>query len=232
MNPDRYNKIKAMLDQRQPDLTVCLETVHKSHNLSAIVRSCDAVGIHQVHAVFEEKQRHMSASTASGSQHWLKINGHRTIEGAITTLKDQGMQILATHLSPTAVNFRDIDYTKPTAILMGNEQSGLTDEALALADQDIIIPMNGMVQSLNVSVAAALVLFEAQRQRQAKGMYDTPQLPREEYQRILFERGHPALAKTCRRKGLPMPLIDDQGQVVADEDWWRQMKASQEPLTP
>ncbi|MFZ6043991.1 TrmH family RNA methyltransferase, partial [Vibrio natriegens] len=94
-------------------------------------------------------------------------------------LKDQGMQVLATHLSDTAIDFREVDYTKPTAIILGGEKNGITSEALALADQDIIIPMVGMVQSLNVSVASALILYEAQRQRQQAGMYDrdTTQLP-------------------------------------------------------
>ena len=115
------------------------------------------------------------------------------------------MQILATHLSDNAVDFREIDYTRPTCILMGQEKTGITQEALALADQDIIIPMIGMVQSLNVSVASALILYEAQRQRQNAGMYlrENSMLPEAEQQRLLFEGGYPVLAKVAKRKGLP-----------------------------
>jgi tRNA (guanosine-2'-O-)-methyltransferase len=111
------------------------------------------------------------------------------------------MQILATHLSDKAIDFREIDYTRPTCILMGQEKTGITQEALALADQDIIIPMIGMVQSLNVSVASALILYEAQRQRQNAGMYQraNSMLP-EEQQRLLFEGGYPVLARVARQK--------------------------------
>ena len=95
---------------------------------------------------------------------------------AIAALKAQGMQVLVTNLSDTAVNFTEIDYTKPTAIILGQEKFGTSEEALALADQDIVIPMVGMVQSLNVSVACSVVLYEAQRQRQLAGMYDQPKI--------------------------------------------------------
>ena len=99
------------------------------------------------------------ASAAAGSNSWVQVKTHRTIADAVGHLKGQGMQILATHLSDKAIDFREIDYTRPTCILMGQEKTGITQEALALADQDIIIPMIGMVQSLNVSVASALILY-------------------------------------------------------------------------
>ena len=92
------------------------------------------------------------------------------------TQKMQNMQILAAHLSLEAVNYRDVDYTQPTCILMGNEKHGVSDEAASIADKHIIIPMLGMVQSLNVSVATAVILFEAQRQRRNAGLYASPQL--------------------------------------------------------
>ncbi|MEC8418891.1 MAG: tRNA (guanosine(18)-2'-O)-methyltransferase TrmH, partial [Pseudomonadota bacterium] len=172
MSPERYQRIREVLEKRQTDLTVCLENVHKPHNVSAVVRTCDAVGIHRVHTVWE-KQYQFRRGTAMGSQQWVRQTNHMNIADAMTDLKGQGMQVLVTNLSETAVDFRDIDYTKPTAILFGQEKYGATDEAKALADQDIVIPMMGMVQSLNVSVAAALVLYEAQRQRTIAGMYNT-----------------------------------------------------------
>ena len=197
MNPTRYARICEMLARRQPDLTVCMEQVHKPHNVSAIIRTADAVGVHEVHAVWPG-------------------------------LKGQGMQILASHLSDNAVDFREIDYTRPTCILMGQEKTGITQEALALADRDIIIPMIGMVQSLNVSVASALILYEAQRQRQNAGMYlrENSMLPEAEQQRLLFEGGYPVLAKVAKRKGLPYPHVNQQGEIEADADWWATMQAA------
>jgi tRNA (guanosine-2'-O-)-methyltransferase len=86
--------------------------------------------------------------------------------------------------------------------------------------------MVGMVQSLNVSVASAVILYEAQRQREAKGMYDNEvsAIPEEVIHRTLFERGHPVLAKVAKKKGLPYPALDDEGQIVADEAWWAEMQ--------
>ena len=230
MTPERFARISAMLANRQPDLTVCLEGVHKPHNLSAIVRTCDAVGVSDVHAVWlEPGSRKLAGSQASGSQNWVRLHHHDNVEAAVAALRGQKMQILVTHLSPQAVDFRDIDYTRPTAILLGQERDGVTEQALALADAHIIIPMVGMVQSLNVSVANALVLYEAMRQRQQAGMYGGPcRLPETEQQRILFEGGHPVLAKICRRKGLPYPPLDEQGQIAADDSWWQKMQMSRE----
>lgn len=207
MNPTRYARICEMLARRQPDLTVCMEQVHKPHNVSAIIRTADAVGVHEVHAVWPGSRMRTMASAAAGSNSWVQVKTHRTIGDAVAHLKGQGMQILATHLSDNAVDFREIDYTRPTCILMGQRKTGITQEALALADQDIIIPMIGMVQSLNVSVASALILYEAQRQRQNAGMYlrENSMLPEAEQQRLLFEGGYPVLAKVAKRKGLPYP---------------------------
>ena len=217
-----------MLARRQPDLTVCMEQVHKPHNVSAIIRTADAGGVHEVHAVWPGSRMRPMASAAAGSNSWVQVKTHRTIGDAVAHLKGQGMQILATHLSDNAVDFREIDYTRPTCILMGQEKTGITQEALALADQDIIIPMIGMVQSLNVSVASALILYEAQRQRQNAGMYlrENSMLPEAEQQRLLFEGGYPVLAKVAKRKGLPYPHVNQQGEIEADADWWATMQAA------
>ena len=129
MSPERYQRIRQVLDKRQTDLTVCLENVHKPHNVSAVVRTCDAVGIHRVHTVWEEKYQ-FRRGTAMGSQQWVRQTNHENIGDAMGALKGQGMQVLVTHLSDTAVDFRDVDYTKPTAILFGQEKYGATDEAM------------------------------------------------------------------------------------------------------
>jgi len=228
MTPERHQRIKDMLDKRQPDLTVCMEGVHKTHNLAAVVRTCDAIGVSDVHAVWKSEEMEVRGGSAAGSQNWIEVHNYSKTAAAIKTLKDQGMQILVTNLSDTAVDFREVDYTKPTAIILGQEKFGASDIALAMADQDIVIPMVGMVQSLNVSVACSVVLYEAQRQRQLAGMYDKPTLSEERRQRVLFEGGHPIFAEACQRKGLPYPGIDEDGQIVATEEWWQQMQMTQQ----
>jgi len=224
MTPERLERINAMLDKRQPDLTVCMEGLHKAHNLAAVVRTCDAIGISDVHAVWKSDEAEVRGGSAAGSQNWIDVHNYNKTADAITALKAQGMQVLVTNLSDTAVDFREIDYTKPTAIILGQEKFGASKVALELADQDIVIPMVGMVQSLNVSVACSVVLYEAQRQRQLVGMYDLPRLSAERRQRTLFEGGHPIFAEACQRKGLPYPEIDDEGQIVANDDWWQKMQ--------
>lgn len=226
MTPERNQRIRTMLRKRQIDLTVCMEDVHKPHNVSAVIRSCDAVGINRIHAIWNEKT-YLRRGTAMGSQNWVKMDKYESIDDAVGVMKQQKMQILVTHLSDDAVDFRDIDYTLPTGIILGQEKYGATPEAIALADKKIIIPMEGMVQSLNVSVAAALILYEAQRQRSIAGMYDKQQLTEEECQKILFTGGYPVLKNVCDRKGIPYPAIDSQGQIAADKSWWQKMQ-----LTP
>ncbi len=225
MNLERYQRIQQVLKTRQTDLTLCLEEVHKPNNVSAVIRTADATGLHKVHAVWPNEMRTLG-HTSAGARNWVEVETHDSITEAIQELKSQGMQVLVTNLSDTAVDFREIDYTKPTAIILGSEKIGASEQAKQLADQDIIIPMIGMVQSLNVSVASAVILYEAQRQRDAAGMYDKQHsaLPEETIHRTLFERGHPVLAKVAKRKGLPYPPLDDEGQIVADEAWWKEMQ--------
>lgn len=228
MTLKRYARIREMLARRQPDLTVCMEQVHKPHNVSAIIRTADAVGVHEVHAVWPENRMRIMASSAAGSNSWVQVKTHRTIADAVGHLKGQGMQVLATHLSEKAVDFRDIDYTRPTCILMGQEKTGITQEALDLADQEIIIPMIGMVQSLNVSVASALLLYEAQRQRQNAGMYarENSLIDYADQHRLLFEGSYPVLARVAKQKGLPYPDLNAHGEIDADAAWWATMQAA------
>lgn len=229
MNERRYRRICQMMAMRQPDLTICLEEVHKPHNVSAIIRSADAVRVHNVHAIWPDQKVKILISSAAGSNSWVKVHQHHSTDDAVSYFKSQNMQVLATNLSPTAVDFREIDYTRPTCILMGQEKKGISQRAVELADQDIIVPMVGMVQSLNVSVASALILYEAQRQRQLAGMYDRQKsiLSTDEQQAWLFEGGYPVLAEVARRKGLPRPFVNPQGQIEASDDWWAEMQTTE-----
>ena len=223
MSPERYARIRHFLSLRQPSLTLCLEQLNKPHNVSAIVRSCDAVGVYEVHAVWDEKPQ-FRKSTAMGSENWVYTKEHACIEDAVGHLKTQNMQVLVTNLSDNAVDFREIDYSQPTAIILGQEKYGATQAAVVAADHDIVIPMVGMVQSLNVSVAAALILYEAQRQRQLAGMYNTQQLTEQACQKMLFESGFPKLRAICDRKGLAYPHIDITGHIDANENWWKEVQ--------
>lgn len=208
----RYAKISAMLARRQPDLSVLAENVHKPHNLSAILRSCDAVGIPAVHAVNPTGGVPTYNDTSASADKWVTLNVHVSLQAAKTALGN--VQIFAAHFSDTAQDYREVDYTKPTCILLGNEKRGVSGEAAALADRHIIIPMLGMVQSLNVSVAAAVILFEAQRQRREAGFYDAPRLSEAERQRLAFGYLHPRQAEQLEAQAQPFPPLDDDGDIV------------------
>ena len=180
MTLQRRQRISDVLSKRQPDLTVLAEEVHKPHNLSAVIRSCDAVGIGTVHAVRPTGGVATFSATSASADKWVELVVHDGVASAVAALKARGMRVYAAHLSQQAVDYRAVDYTQPCALLLGNEKAGVSSEAAALADEHVIIPMLGMVQSLNVSVAAAVILFEAQRQRLAAGMYDRVRLSDEE----------------------------------------------------
>lgn len=224
MTPERFNRITEILNKRQPDLTVCMEQVHKTHNLSAIIRTADAVGIHNIHAIYTTESRWLSGGRASGSQKWVKITEQPDTETAIKQFKQQGMQVLATNLSDKAVDYRQIDYTKPTALILGQERDGISDTALELADHHVVVPMFGMVESLNVSVAGALIMYEAQRQRIEAGMYDTPKISDAIRHQMLFEGGHPIYAELCVRTDTPYPPLDADGQIDAPRSWYTDLK--------
>ena len=213
MNPERFQKLAQALRRRQPDLTVLMERVHKSHNLSAILRNCDAVGVLEAHAVPPEEGLQIHAHTSAGTAKWVRLVRHGTIQAAIQKLKGRGFRVLAAHPGPHAVDFREVDFTAPTALLMGAELLGLSDEALALADLRIAVPTVGMAQSLNVSVATALLLFEAFRQREAAGMYDESRIDPDEFGRILFEWAYPRVARHCRDRGTPYPSLGQDGSL-------------------
>lgn len=226
MSPERYARINALLDKRQPDLTLCLEGVHKNHNLSAVVRTADAVGVHELHAVWFDRKGRVTGGTAMGSQNWVRVHHHQdsTSTATLQQLQAQGMQVLVTHLSPSAVDFREIDYTRPTCIVLGQEKHGVTDASIEAADHQVVVPMVGMAQSLNVSVAAAVVLYEAQRQRELAGMYEVSRLTAAERHRVLFEGGHPIFAKLCKQRNIPYPELDAQGQIIASDQWWQEIR--------
>jgi tRNA (guanosine-2'-O-)-methyltransferase len=217
VSPERFRKIRELLEKRQTDLTLVMDNVNKPHNLAAIIRSCDAVGIHQVHAISYRSSIRTKQHTAAGASRWVKVGLSESVTLVGEKLRAAGMQILVAHYCPEAVDFRSVDYTRPTAIVMGEELKGPSQQALDLGDNFIYIPMAGMVESLNVSVAAALILFEAQRQRQAAGLYDTRHFSEADFKRLLFEYTYPRLGTVLRDQGKPYPELDGNGAFTTGE---------------
>ncbi len=215
MRPQRFHRLKAVLTRRQPDLTVLMEHVHKSHNFSAILRNCDAAGVLEAHAVFPDGGLDLHHGTSAGTKKWVRVRLHPGVGEAVAYLRARGFAVLAAHPASEAADYRQVDLTRPTAIMVGAELHGVSDEGLELADQHVVLPMVGMVHSLNVSVATALMLYEAMRQRQAAGMYDASRLDEETFRRTLFEWAHPTVAELCREKGRPYPDLDEDGGILS-----------------
>ncbi|MEM0955299.1 MAG: tRNA (guanosine(18)-2'-O)-methyltransferase TrmH [Pseudomonadota bacterium] len=222
MTPERLSRLRAALAARQPDLTVITHFLHKQRNTSAIVRICDGVGIRRLHAVVTEADYQAFQGTAMGSHNWVEVLRHRCLADA--TVKLPGYQLLAAHPAANARDYRDVDYTLPTALLLGTEKAGLDAEAVAMADHCIAIPMRGMVTSYNVSVAAGIILAEAQRQREAAGLYDRCRLDSAEYQRLLFEWAHPQVRDFCLSRGLDYPPLNEEAEIVDGPAWYARVR--------
>lgn len=211
MTPERFRRMRASLARRQPDLTVLMDAVHKPHNFSAILRTCDAVGIHRAHAVPPEDGMPLLNGVSASARNWVRVRCHPTVAGAVGHLRERGFRVVAAQPTHDAVDFRDIDYAAPTAVVLGTELHGVSDEAIDRADLCVRVPMAGMVPSLNVSVAAAVILYEAERQRRTAGMYDDVHLDPRELHRTLFEWAYPEVARLCRERGASYPRLDDDG---------------------
>ena len=169
----RKEKIIAVASARQDSLRLVLENVHDPHNVSAVFRSCDAVGIPRVSLIYNiEKYPKLGSKSSASAFKWVEKEKFTEVEKCYQTLHDQGFTILASSLNGKPKNLYNFDLTKKVALVFGNEHRGISDEAEKLADEIFYIPMQGMVQSLNISVAAAVTLYEAMRQRMLKGFYD------------------------------------------------------------
>jgi tRNA (guanosine-2'-O-)-methyltransferase len=216
MTPSRFARLQRVLRARQPDLTVLMDAVHKSHNIAAILRTCDATGVFRIHAVDPDGDVSRNHMAAGGTGRYVGLRIHDTVREACESLRGRGFSILAAHFSDQAVDYRQPDYTRPTAFLLGAELDGVSEQAAAMSDGHVLIPMEGLVASLNVSVAAALLLYEARRQREAAGLYDQSRLEPGVFARTLFEWAHPDIAQRCRDQGLPYPPLTEEGDLAAN----------------
>jgi len=214
MTPRRFRRLRRVLDRRQPDLTVLMDNVHKPHNFAAVLRTCDAVGVLEAHGVWPEPHLQPHREISAGAGKWVQVRTHPDVEAAAAHLRERGFTLGAAHASQSALDYRAFDYRAPVALLLGAERDGLGERALALADVHLAVPMVGFGRSLNVSVAAAVILFEAQRQRESAGLYARPRLDPERYARTLFEWAYPELARQCRARGCAYPSLGPSGELL------------------
>lgn len=173
----RLEKIRQVLSMRQPDITVVMENIHDPHNVSAVLRSCDAVGVMRVELLYTvEKFPRIGRKSSSSANKWLEWRRHKSVDTCYDMLRQEGFTIYATHLGDASVSLYDLDLTRRIALVFGNEHRGVSDAAAAKSDGNFQIPMVGMIQSLNVSVACAVSLYEVLRQRLAHGDLAAPKL--------------------------------------------------------
>jgi tRNA (guanosine-2'-O-)-methyltransferase len=184
MTPEREERLKKVLHKRQPDLTVVLENVFDPHNISAVMRTCDAVGIQDMYVLNTKigKHKKWGARSSSSAAKWLTVHEHSDASVCFTELRKKFPLILTTHLSSSAVSLFEIDFTNPVALVFGNEHDGVSEEIRALSDGNFVIPQVGMIRSLNISVACAVSLYEAFRQKQAGSHYNKTKLTESDQQ--------------------------------------------------
>ena len=213
--PRRFERIKNVLNCRMKNLSVLVEAVNKPHNLSAILRTCDAAGVFEANFICEKDKVKTFNSTAQGSQKWVKLNNHETIISAVSELKKKGFKLYGTTLNERSTDYRNFDYSENTCFVLGAEKWGFSDQLISKVDESIFIPMSGMVQSLNVSVAASILLFEAIRQRERKGLLplNGEGLSAEEYEKTLFEWSYPELGSIYRKSGNKYPTLNQYGEI-------------------
>ena len=191
MTKEREEKLLKVLHNRQANLTVVMENVQDPHNISAVMRTCDAVGIQDIYVLNTKIPRHekFGFKSSSSAMKWLTVHNFDNNEECFAALRKNFSTILTTHLSSDAIGLYEIDFTKSIALVFGNEHSGVTDEVRALADGNFIIPQMGIIQSLNISVACAVSIYEARRQKFNAGHYNLPTLPKEKMDALMTEWG-------------------------------------------
>ena len=184
----RVEKIKWVLSKRQPSLRLVIENVHDPHNVSAIFRTCDAAGIPKISLVYNiEKFPKIGKKSSASAYKWIERDKFKTIEECYSHLREEKFVIYASSLNSDSKSLYELDFTKRTTIVFGNEHRGLSKEAEEFADERFFIPMYGMVQSLNVSVSAAISIYEALRQRALKGLYDKSEMSSKELKMLIEE---------------------------------------------
>lgn len=241
MNETRTAKIRSVIRQSQPDLTVVLENIFDPLNISAVLRSCDAVGIREVFVVYtkaylDKRGLVLGKRTSGGTFKWIDVYVFEDLEACFHRVQQRYGRILATALGEQSNSLYDLDLTQPTALLFGNEDDGLSPEALALSDGNFLIPQSGFAESLNISVACAVTLFEARRQRSAQGFYDQHSKLSPAQQDQLFERWSSMLKKKSWHRQFAIQVHTNSEEILPiyatrDESLPPQKKIQPSPLT-
>jgi tRNA (guanosine-2'-O-)-methyltransferase len=192
MTPERREKLQTVLSKRQDDITIVLENVFDPHNISAVMRTCDAVGVQELYVLNTKIARHKKwgAKSSSSAAKWLTVYQFENSEECFAELRKKYSKILTTHLSSDAVNLYQIDLTQPVALVFGNEHSGVSEEIRKFADGNFVIPQSGIIRSLNISVACAVTLYEAYRQKVLAGHYDKPKLNDDVVKQLMEKWGY------------------------------------------
>lgn len=208
----RLYKLSQVIHQRQLDIVIGLDHIHDQHNLSAVIRTADAAGFGRIIWTPDFKMTEkINPEISRGAERWVDLNLYDDLKPELLKLKEQGYKIAATHMARKAVDFRTIDWTKPWVIVFGNEHRGVSDDIVEIADENIFLPMLGFVQSLNISVAAAVTLYEIQRQRQNAGMYNlnaSQEQVESLYNKWNLREDHVELNSLINRITGPMPEND------------------------
>lgn len=191
MTPERRERLLSVLNKRQAGLTVVLENVQDPHNISAVMRTCDAVGIQEIYVLNNQIPRHKKwgAKSSSSAAKWLTIHQYSDTAECMAALRQKYDKIFTTHLATDAVSLYEIDFTGSVALVFGNEHSGVSDEVRNLADGNFIIPQVGIIKSLNISVACAVSIYEALRQKTIAGHYEKRNLPDAQFENLLEKWG-------------------------------------------
>ena len=192
MTPQRDERLTAVLNKRQPDITVVLENVFDPHNISAVMRTCDAVGIQDIYILNHKipPHRKWGEKSSSSAAKWLSIHQFTDPKSCFEALRKKYKKIYTTHLSTDAVGLHELNLTESVALVFGNEHSGVSDEIIAMADGNFIIPQVGIIKSLNISVACAVTLYEAFRQKSIAGHYEQPKLNGEQLDTLKKDWGY------------------------------------------
>lgn len=192
----RIERVERLLALRQPDLRVVLEGVAIAHNASAVIRTCDAAGILHLDLVSPNPELlGINKAISTRAEKWVDVHIHKSIGDCLLPLREKGFKVAVTHLDKDAISYTDLDYTQPLAVVFGSESEGVSRETLELADLRVRIPMLGMVQSLNLSVSVGVILYEAMKQRRARGFFDRRRLSDEEFETYLRKWLSPGQSK-------------------------------------
>ena len=189
MTPERTERLASVLNKRQDDITVVLENVYDPHNISAVMRTCDAVGVQEIFILNTKVPRHKKwgAKSSSSAAKWLTVHQFDDAGQCFSSLRKRYSSILTTYLGNDSIGLHQLDLTKSIALVFGNEHSGVSDEIRQLADGNFVIPQAGIIRSLNISVACAVTLYEAYRQKILAGHYEHKKLDDARYNELLKE---------------------------------------------